>query len=187
MNRFTKHLLIAVILMVILIPVMLIILFNVIFDIDYKVVEQYSILYEMIITEADGTEYREYYTYNNAKTEVTCEYFKNDELYDTKVVPITQDDPLLNATYEVMPRSDVSAASTERIENGSYVTIRYFDADGRLEGWSELAYNTGKRLNIQEDFDADGNLVRTTVCRYYTSTKTDAEITPRFDVTSPTE
>lgn len=180
MTRFLKHL--AYLLLVI--PVLLIVVLFSYCELNSEVVEQYGVLLSVTITESDGTVYREEYDYNTQQTIATIEYYENDTLLRVEEHAITENDPLLYDTYEILAHPAATASATEREENGSYVTIRYYSADGTSEGWSELIYNSYERLGKQEDFAADGTLLRTTSRQYFSSSKSVLNF---GDTTTPTE
>ena len=154
MKRFLKHFTI----LLFVVPLVLILLFLTRCMATYEVVDQYGILTKSTVTEANGTVYREEYRYNHALAEVTIKSYENDVLVRTEARELTENDPLLHDTFEVLPHPTATAAATKS-EDG---TIYYFDADGNTEGRSELTYNRWDRLCEQRDYDAEGNLLRTT-------------------------
>ena len=160
MKRFLKHFLI----LLFVVPLVLILLFITRCAATYEVVDQYGILTKSTVTEADGTVYCEVYQYTHAFTAVTIKSYENDTLVATETRELTEQDPLLRDTFEVLPHPTATAATTDREEDasGSNVILRYYDAEGNAEGYSKLFYNRWDRLARQEDFNAEGNLLRTT-------------------------
>ena len=154
MKRFLKHFTI----LLFVIPLVLILLFITRCAATYEVVDQYGVLTKSTVTEADGTVYCETYDYAFGYTDVTIEYYENDILVRTEERELTENDPLLHDTLEVLPHPTATAVTTKSEED----TLYYFDADGNAEGWSELVYNRWDRLSEQKDYDAEGTLLRTT-------------------------
>ncbi len=180
MKRFFAHL--SYLLLVL--PLLLIVVGFTYCDLAAETVEQYGVLYTVRVEDiASGEILEEEYQYRNDYTEVTCTYSHNGEETETKTWAIEPDDPLITDTYEVLPHPIATAAKSEREENGSHVTIRYFDAAGNPEGWSEVTYNSFHRLGTQHDFAADGTPIRVTTRGYFISSYSVLELGD----TKPTE
>lgn len=154
MKRFLKHFMI----LLILVPAVLMLGFILRVAATYEVVDEFGLITRSTTTEADGTVRREEYRYDLEKTAVTIEYYENDALIRTEERELTEDDPLLHDTFEVLPHPTATAATTK--SEGD--TLCYFDSNGNPEGRSELTYNRWDRLCQQKDYDAEGNLLRTT-------------------------
>ena len=136
-----------------------------------ETLEQYGVLYTQRTEDLSTGDIREEeYAYDTGYTQVTCTYTVNGTVTDTETWAIGKDDPLLTDTYEILPHPTATAANAEREENGSHVVIRYFDANGNPEGWSELTYNSFHRLSQQQDFAANGTPLRLTTRTYFTHT-----------------
>ena len=155
--KFVRHLLYFLW----LIPLLLILAFCTYTETASVVVDEVFLLHELTVTEADGSEHRERYDYDPALTTVTVERYQNGELLEVCARPVTEEDKI--PAGQVLPHPTATAASRTEERDGSYVTIHWFDADGNAEGYSELIYPSNQRLGQQTDYDADGNILRTTV------------------------
>ena len=163
MKRFFAHL--TYVLLVL--PLMLIVFGFTYCSLRAENAEQSGAL--LSVTTSDlvtGEKRQEEYKYRNDFTEVTCTYEVNGEVVRTRTWAITKDDPLITDTFEVLPHPTATAAASEKEEKDGYVTVRYFDAAGNPEGWSEMTYGACNRLEMQHDFAADGTVLRVTTRGY---------------------
>ncbi len=141
------------------------------------VVEEFTYLSSYTITDSAGDEYVVDHEYDFRDfRHVTTTITENGVLRSTEDRDIDRQDLLITGLWNHWPPEDFTPARTEQEGQGSTITLRYYDEAGNLLGWSEQVYNTYDRLGRQQDFDADGKLLRTITLNWGSKAFTDSEL-----------